>query len=331
MRIEKSVTSLSWIPSEAIGGMPKVPFELGVTHYDDPPPDTIEDLDELISADAVREANELRAFIEVESGQIKDSGYLGGGHLGVTRVKLGAKEISFPAVALPTLQADPEIGRDFVRFQQTAGGRTALPAPRRVSHKPFVQISSAIAWTTLALKIYADGRSEFELVGASPFPRHWIYDDSGKLAEKTGLVDFKTWYREAFGAHTPWGDQDSPALTTEVESALERELSSSIMRSGTKPKIQKLKEGATLTEQGKTGRDLFLLLDGVLKVEVDGEELTEVGPGAILGERAVLEGGTRTSTLRAATPAKVALFDMDDVAPEALEKLATGHRREETT
>ena len=30
MRIESSVTAISWIPSEAIEGMPKLPFELGI-------------------------------------------------------------------------------------------------------------------------------------------------------------------------------------------------------------------------------------------------------------------------------------------------------------
>ena len=46
-RFESSVTSVSWIPSEAIEGLSKFPFDLGITHYDDPPPDTIEDLDAL--------------------------------------------------------------------------------------------------------------------------------------------------------------------------------------------------------------------------------------------------------------------------------------------
>ena len=41
MRIEKAVTAVTWIPSEAIEGMPKLPFELGITHYDPPPPDRI--------------------------------------------------------------------------------------------------------------------------------------------------------------------------------------------------------------------------------------------------------------------------------------------------
>ena len=59
-RFESSVTAVSWIPSEAISGPSKIPFELGVTHYDEPPPDRLEDLEELRTSDRFREANELR-------------------------------------------------------------------------------------------------------------------------------------------------------------------------------------------------------------------------------------------------------------------------------
>ena len=101
MRIESSVTAISWIPSEAVEGLPKIPFTMGVAHYDDPPPDVIEDLDAMREADAFREANELRAYIEVaEDGSITDAGHLGSGHLGVTRIKVGPKELSVAAVAL---------------------------------------------------------------------------------------------------------------------------------------------------------------------------------------------------------------------------------------
>ena len=41
MRHESSITSLSWIPSEAVPGLNKVIFGTGFTHYDDPPPDRI--------------------------------------------------------------------------------------------------------------------------------------------------------------------------------------------------------------------------------------------------------------------------------------------------
>jgi hypothetical protein len=329
MRIESSVTAVSWIPSEAVEGLPKIPFTMGVAHYDDPPPDVIDDLDALREADAFREANELRAFIEVEDGKITNYGHLGRGHLGVTRMKLGPRELSVAAVALPTIQGEPEVGEGWVRFTQTAGGRTGMPAPRRVRGKPFFQINSAIAWTTLALTIKADGSSQHELIGASPFPRHWIYDRENKLVQKSGMIDFDEWYRESFGKNTPWGDEDSSAFVTEVESALERELSRSIMREGTASKPRRLEIDGTLVEQGETGNKLYLILDGVLAAEVDGETVAEIGPGAILGERAVVEGGKRTATLRAVTPAKIVEVAADEIDPAALEELAGARRREE--
>ena len=103
------------------------------------------------------------------------------------------------------------------------------------------------------------------------------------------------------------------------------------MNSGAKPAIRGLKAGATLTEQGTRGDEMFLLLNGVLSVEVDGEPLADVGPGAIVGERAVLEGGLRTSTLRALTKAKVAVARADQIDREALVEVSSGHRRETTT
>jgi cyclic nucleotide-binding protein len=330
MRIESSVTAISWIPSEAVEGLPKIPFTLGVAHYDEPPPETIEDLEALREADAFREANELRAFVKVEDGKITDYGHLGQGHIGVTRMKLGPREMSVAAVALPTIQNEPEVGDGWVRFTQTAGGRTGMPAPRRVRGKPFFQINSAIAWTTLAMTIKADGSAEHELIGASPFPRHWVYDKDGKLVQKSGMIDFDEWYRESYGKNTPWGDEDSEPFVTEVESALERELSSSIMRKGATSTAKRLEVDETLTEQGAPGDELYLILDGVVAAVVDGEIVAEIGPGAILGERAIVEGGNRTATLRAVTAAKVVSVPADQIEPSALEELAGAHRREES-
>ena len=65
MRIESSVTSISWIPSEAVTGMTKLPFEVGVTHYDNPPPDVIVDLEGLGAADGFRFADRSSTSIEV--------------------------------------------------------------------------------------------------------------------------------------------------------------------------------------------------------------------------------------------------------------------------
>src|SRR6266480_1034218 len=306
MRIESSITSITWIPSEAIKGMPKLPFEWGVAHYDEPPHDRLLDLDAMEENDLFREANELKAWVEVDDdGTISECGYSGGGRIGVTRLKLGRREIAFPAVKYPVIQAEPEMRGGEVRFVQSAGGHMGLPAPRRVSGKPFMRIKSASAWTTLQLILYADGTSKHSLIGASPFPRHWIYDKEGNLVEKSGTIDFEKWYRESHGPNTPWGEEDSPALVTAVESELERELSASVMRSGTRLERRQLKDGEVLVEQGDEGRDLYLLLDGLLDVEVNGDEVAEIAPGALLGERALLEGGKRTATLRAKTKARV--------------------------
>ncbi len=166
-------------------------------------------------------------------------------------------------------------------------------------------------------------------MGASPFPRHWIYDDTGELVQKSGTVDFKTWYRESHGERTPWGDEESDAIVAAAESALERELSLVLMSGGAKLRRKRLKAGEPLVEQGEPGSDLYLLLDGVLTVEVDGEPVAELGPGTIAGERSGLEGGTRTATLRARSDCNIAVVPPDAFAAPDLEAIASGRRREE--
>jgi hypothetical protein len=330
MRVEKSVTAITWIPSEAIEGMPKLPFEMGITHYDEPPPDRIDegDLESLRDADRFREANQLRAWIEVDDGKIVDSGYSGGALVGTTNVKFGPKTVGFAGVKYPLLQDEPERGPDWVKFVQSAGGRMGLPAPRRVRGKPFFQVASASAWTTLQLIIYADGTAKHKLVGASPFPRHWIYDDEGRLVEKSGEIDFERWWRESFGPNMPWGGEDSPAVIAAAESELERQLSRLVMADAKSLERRELKEGETLVEQDEPGTALFLLLDGMLDVDVDGEVVAQVGPGAILGVRAAMEGGMRTSTLRAATRCRVVVIPEEMIEASELAAIASGQRRE---
>jgi CRP-like cAMP-binding protein len=65
----------------------------------------------------------------------------------------------------------------------------------------------------------------------------------------------------------------------------------------------------------------------VLRVEEDGRRLAEYGPGALLGERAHLEGGRRTSTLVAVTPCRVAVVEAAQLDREALHELSKDHRR----
>jgi hypothetical protein len=329
-RIEGLVTSLSWIPSEAIEGAQRIAFDSGITHYDPPPPSEVIDLEELRVSDRFRFANVLRAWIEVDgAGRVAECGYDGGGMMGSTTVSVAGLRHKFEAVQLPDLQREPEFGDGWVRFVQTTGGRTGLPAPRRVRRRPFIQWQAPLVWTTLSLTLHTDGRVERALTGASRFPRHWVYDGQGALSHKSGLTDFKDWYRQSFGRHTPWGDQDSEALVTAVETALERSLSARVMGGGSKVKIDRFPAGTFLAKQGEAGSTVFLVLDGVIRVVHDGERLAEYGPGALLGERAHLEDGARTSTLEAVTACRVAVVEADQLERSDLQELSEGHRRED--
>jgi hypothetical protein len=328
MRTASSVTAISWIPSDAIEGMPELPFELGVARYDAPPPEHLEegDLERLRAEDRFREANRLAAFIEVQDGRIVGHEYEGTGLVGSTTFNFGITDVTIPGVAFEVLRQEPEVRDDSVRFVQTVGGRAGFPAPRRVTGRPFVRIHSATAWTTLALTIRADGSSEHELVGASTFPRHWIYDRNGNLDAKSGTIDFKAWYQQAHGERTPWGDEDSDAFLTAAESALEREISRDLMAGKLIPERRALEPDETLVEQGTPGDELYLVLDGVLGVNVDGEDVAEIGPGAIVGERALLEGGLRTASLRARTRCRIAVIPGDLIDRHELEDLAATRR-----
>ena len=128
MRIESSVTSISWIPRDAVEGLAGVAFDVGLAHYDSPPPPVLEDLDAMRKADRFRFANELRGWVEVVDGGIVDHGHLGQGYLGSTTLRIGPGSITFQAVALPDLRPTPEVSDTSVRLcRRLAGGRELRP------------------------------------------------------------------------------------------------------------------------------------------------------------------------------------------------------------
>jgi hypothetical protein len=329
MRIERSVTSVSWIPSEAVTGVARGAFAARALQYDDPPPDRLADLEHMRRAGAFRFANELRAWIDVEDGRVTGHGYTGRGYVSDTRVRLGPRGIAFKGVSYPELRASPEVGATSVRFVQTAGGRTGAPLPALPGGgRPAFAVVPPSVWTTLALTIHADGAHTYEVVGASPFPRHWIYDDEGAVSHKVAVADFATWMASVFGNRTPWGGRELAAPTAVAESPLERRLSTDLMRPSRRPLIRPLRPGETLTTQGAAASEIYLVLDGLLDVDVDGEVVGHAGPGMIVGERAYLSGGRRTATVRAVTHAKVAVAAAEGFQLEDLESVAAGHRRE---
>lgn len=323
---------MSWIPSESVQGWLKGGFDLGLSHYDEPPRDVVdgpEDVRALRADDRFRFANVLSGWAEfgdegVTGGYTEDSDLV----MGSTQVRVGVATATFLGFSLPVLRAEPEVAADRVVLRQTVGGRTGVPLPRPVKHPPYVRWHAPIVWTTLQLTLTRDGGRMVELVGASAFPRHWVYDSDGRLSLKSGLTQLADWMGHSFGDRTPWGDQDSPALTVAAESAAERSLSASIMRGQATPEVVRLPEGTEVLRQGEEGTDVHLVLDGVLDVMVDGDVVAELGPGAVLGERAALEGGRRSATVTARTPVRLARVPSAALDPQALDAVAREHRRE---
>ena len=320
MRIESSVTAVSWVPAGSVEGGQRLAFHVGAAQYDDPPPDHLDDLPSLLDGGRVRLANQLRGFVEVSDGRIVASGQSGQGRVGSAREAADAAQVGFAAVPLPDLRPDPEAGDGWVRFGQTAGGLLSLGMPYRTGPAGSPRLAAPAAWTTLTLTIHADGTSSQALAGASPFPRHWVYDHDGRLIATSGVVDFTGWQADAWDPFTPWGGRDAPVRATAVETALERELSRVMLDSA--PHWTRLRKGATLVAQGDPGHELYLLFDGLLAVEIDGVTVTELGPGAVVGEVALLDGGRRTATLRAVTSCRVAAVPGHRIDRDALAELA---------
>ncbi|MEX2274060.1 MAG: cyclic nucleotide-binding domain-containing protein [Actinomycetota bacterium] len=317
-RIDGAVLAVTWIPREAVEGPARLPFQLGLAHFDDPPPERIDDEPAFLIAGEFTFANDVRAWIEVEDGAIVDRGVGGGVVLG-HRARAETEGVMFARQTYPVLRPDPQVQADRVRFVQTGGGSTGLAAPRRLGPRGEAHVGAPPAWTTVALTLHTDGRAEHEVIGASAFPRHWIYDDVGRLQVKTALIEFDDWFYRDAGRATPWGGVDTPALVATAESALERRLSQAII--GTDPPFRRLRRGEELVRQGDEGGELFLLFDGVLEVERDGEVIARLGPGAVVGEAALLSGGVRNATLRAITAVRVAAVPGDRIDRGALAAL----------
>ncbi|MCC6226773.1 MAG: cyclic nucleotide-binding domain-containing protein [Microthrixaceae bacterium] len=88
-----------------------------------------------------------------------------------------------------------------------------------------------------------------------------------------------------------------------------------------------LPKGKVLMNQGRTGREAFVIVDGQASVDVGGVTVAELGPGDHVGELALLDGGTRTATVTATTDMTVivlsqrAFFGLLDEVPGLARKI----------
>jgi len=330
MQIVRSATTISWIPSDSIPAPLKLLMEKGLMHYDPPPPLTVTALEPMRRRGEFRFANVLRAWIDVEDGKIRDCRYAGGVIMGLTPITAGPMRVFLPTKANPVIQHSPKVIGDGVTFVQTAGGRPGFSFLMPVPRWPFLVTRPFTIWTTIELVINADGSCSQRLVGSSPFPRHWLYDDSGHLVEKAALTRAKVWLNTVFGRHTPWGGQDEAPVVAPPETEFERGLSDQIMQAGERPAVRGVQAGEFLFRQAQEGASIAVILDGNFEVRVDGKVVGHVGPGTVVGERAVLEGGRRTADVRALTEGRIAEAAPRHLSIEQLSELAQGHRREDS-
>jgi len=63
--------------------------------------------------------------------------------------------------------------------------------------------------------------------------------------------------------------------------------------------------GKVLMRQGDTAQEFFAIVEGHLQVDRDGKSVARLGPGDFVGEIGLVDGGPRTATVTADSPARL--------------------------
>ena len=94
--------------------------------------------------------------------------------------------------------------------------------------------------------------------------------------------------------------------------------------------IVDFRAGDVLMTEGETGHEFYAIIDGEVGVTSGGETLAKLGPGAYVGEQALLDPGPRTATVTALGDTQAVLLSsrefyaaIDDV-PGLSRKLLAG-------
>jgi CRP-like cAMP-binding protein len=86
-------------------------------------------------------------------------------------------------------------------------------------------------------------------------------------------------------------------------------------------------EGKTIIREGGYSNDFYIIEDGTVKVEREGEHLADLGPGDVFGEQGLLEKQERSATVTATSPVRLIKIEhwelsrMRQAMPDVVEQL----------
>jgi len=116
------------------------------------------------------------------------------------------------------------------------------------------------------------------------------------------------------GASGSDGDDGSDLLPTDRGSLFSRLPEATRARIEASARPATFPAGSWLVREGDVADTLFVLVSGRAEVLVGGESVRELGPGAVLGELALLTGGRRSASVRARRDCQVLEVDRDLLA-----------------
>lgn len=91
--------------------------------------------------------------------------------------------------------------------------------------------------------------------------------------------------------------------------------------------IESVAEGKTIIREGGYSNDFYVIDEGTARVERDGEQLAELGPGDVFGEQGLLEQQPRSASVVATSPARLIKIEhwelsrMRQSMPEVVDEL----------
>jgi CRP/FNR family cyclic AMP-dependent transcriptional regulator len=91
--------------------------------------------------------------------------------------------------------------------------------------------------------------------------------------------------------------------------------------------LESVAEGKVIIREGGFANDFYIIEDGTVKVERNGEHIADLGPGDVFGEQGLLEKQERSATVTATSSVRLIKIEhwelsrMKQAMPEIVEQL----------